>query len=117
VTSAHRILQLFVQPFEGSLIRVSHEGTRGLYRASPGKSRADLVGFAADGAYVSISRADGSSQAEFKAVNDFGSNKGWRLDKHVRVLADINGDDLLDIVGFGDAGVFVALANLDVTYR
>ena len=33
---------------------------------------------------------------------------GWRIDKHPRFLADITGDGRADIIGFGDAGVYVA---------
>ena len=32
---------------------------------------------------------------------------GWRVDRHPRFLADLTGDGRADIVGFGDAGVWV----------
>jgi hypothetical protein len=35
---------------------------------------------------------------------------GWRAAKHVRVLADVNKDGLADVIGFGNAGVAVAVA-------
>jgi hypothetical protein len=44
---------------------------------------------------------------------DFGVNKGWDPSKHVRLLADINKDGKSDIVGFGDDGVWTALAISD----
>jgi hypothetical protein len=33
---------------------------------------------------------------------------GWRVDQHPRFLADINGDGRADVVGFGNAGVYVS---------
>src|SRR5262249_23195153 len=36
------------------------------------------------------------------------SSKGWNPEFHPRMLADINGDNHKDVVGFGDAGVWVA---------
>ncbi len=42
---------------------------------------------------------------------------GWRVEKHPRFLADITGDGKADIVGFGDAGVYVALANSDGVFQ
>ena len=44
-------------------------------------------------------------------VEDFGPQQGWRVDRHPRFLADTTGDGLPDIVGFGDAGVYVARAD------
>ena len=41
---------------------------------------------------------------------------GWRVEKHPRFLADITGDGRADIVGFGDAGVFMALSNGDGSF-
>ena len=34
---------------------------------------------------------------------------GWRVDRHPRLLGDVNGDGRVDIVGFGNAGAFVSL--------
>ena len=42
-------------------------------------------------------------------MNNFGYNAGgWRVEKHPRFLADTTGDGRADIVGFGNAGVWVA---------
>jgi hypothetical protein len=35
---------------------------------------------------------------------------------YLREMADVNGDGRSDIVGFGEAGVYVALANIDGWY-
>ena len=43
-------------------------------------------------------------------VANFGySAGGWRVDQHPRFLADLTGDGRADIVGFGNAGVWVTL--------
>ena len=47
-------------------------------------------------------------------LSNFGyddSAGGYRNDKHIRTVADVNGDGLADIVAFGGAGVYVALAH------
>jgi hypothetical protein len=41
---------------------------------------------------------------------DFGVAQSWRVDRHPRFMADITGDGRSDIVGFGDAGVYTAVA-------
>ena len=40
---------------------------------------------------------------------EFGYNQGWRVPLHPRYLADLTGDGKADIIGFGDAGVWIAL--------
>ena len=42
-------------------------------------------------------------------ITNFGYNAGgWRVDQHPRFLADTTGDGRVDIVGFGNAGVYVS---------
>ena len=83
-----------------------------------GIGRADIVGFGDAGVYVALSNGDGTfSFTPVPAINDFGFDAGgWRVDKHPRFSADL-GNKRGDIVGFGDAGVYVSLANLDGTYE
>ena len=77
-----------------------------------GDGRADIVGFGDAGVWTALSNGDGTFQAPQFVVADFGFNAGgWRVEKHPRFLADITGDGRADIVGFGDAGVYVALAH------
>ena len=75
-----------------------------------GDGRDDVVGFGGAGTYVST-----STGARFNApslwVANFGydaSAAGWRVEKHPRMMADVNGDGRDDVVGFGDAGVYVS---------
>jgi hypothetical protein len=82
-----------------------------------GDKRADIVGFGNDGVYIALSNGDGTFQQPTRFVlADFGYNNSWRVDKHLRFLADISGEGRADIVGFGDSGVLVALANSDGTF-
>ena len=51
-------------------------------------------------------------------VGDFGYNAGgWRVNRHSRFLADLTGNGRADIVGFGNAGVWVSRNNGDGTSR
>ncbi|TFK25608.1 Psathyrella Velutina lectin At 1.5a resolution, partial [Coprinopsis marcescibilis] len=78
---------------------------------------ADIVGFAHAGVYIS----DNVNQGEYKqprcAVYDFGNEQGWRVDRHLRFLADVTGDGFPDIVGFGDNDVIVGVNNKDGTFQ
>ena len=82
-----------------------------------GDGRADIVGFGDAGVWTALSNGDGTFQAPQFVLADFGFEAGgWRVEKHPRFLADITGDGRADIVGFGDAGVFVALSNGDGSF-
>jgi hypothetical protein len=41
---------------------------------------------------------------------------GWRVEKHPRLLADVNGDKFADIVGFGNHGTYVAQGKADGSF-
>jgi hypothetical protein len=82
-----------------------------------GDGRADIVGFGDAGVYVARNNGDGTFQAVQLVVNNFGYSAGWRVDRHPRFLADVMGNGLPDIVGFGDAGVYVAANNGDDTFQ
>lgn len=49
------------------------------------------------------------------ALNDFGYDAGWRLELHLRFLADVTGDRLVDIVSFGENHVYIGRNNGDET--
>ena len=81
-----------------------------------GDGRDDLVGFGNAGVIVSYAQPDGSFTAPQLEVRDFGRNQGWRVDQHVRELADLSGNGTADIVGFGYSGVTISHGRADRTF-
>ena len=83
-----------------------------------GDGRADIVGFGDGGVWVSLNKGDGTFKPVQKVVDNFAYVAGgWRVEKHPRFLADLTGDGRADIVGFGDAGVWVSLNKGDGTFK
>jgi hypothetical protein len=76
-----------------------------------GDGKADIVGFGDAGVWIALNNGGGTFGPAQFALEDFGYQQAWRVEKHVRLLADLTGDCKGDIVGFGDAGVYVALNN------
>ncbi len=74
---------------------------------------ADIIGFGDAGVWIAIGIGDGTFRDPQFIIEDFGYNQGWRVDKHPRLLADLTGKGYPSIVGFGDAGVYVALNKED----
>jgi hypothetical protein len=73
-----------------------------------GDGRPDIVGFGDAGVWVSRNNGNGTFQAPQKVVDNFAYNAGgWRVEKHPRFVVDLTGDSRAEIVGFGDAGVYV----------
>src|SRR5215469_13580010 len=81
-----------------------------------GNGKADLVGFGNDGVWVALSNGDGTFQPPKLVLAGFNPAEGWQGAKHLRIMADLNGDRRADIVGFGDAGVYSALSNGNGTF-
>src|SRR5438067_919233 len=75
-----------------------------------GAARPASVGFAGPVAWPALALGDGGFTERQLVSSDFGVTQGWRVDQHPRFLADINGDGLADIVGFGLEGTWTALA-------
>jgi hypothetical protein len=77
-----------------------------------GDGRADIVGFSSAGVYVSLAAAGGHFAMPTFELAAFGTGAGgWSSDNtYPRTLADVNADGKADIVGFGQAGVYVSLA-------
>jgi FG-GAP-like repeat len=50
-------------------------------------------------------------------LENFGVKQEWSPAKHIRVMADLNGDHYPDIIGFGDGGVWAALGNGDGSFQ
>lgn len=75
-----------------------------------GDGRQDIVGFGNDGVHVSLSTGTAFTSPE-RWVDAFGHDAGdWRSYRHIRALADVDADGRQDIVGIGNAGVFVSLS-------
>lgn len=74
-----------------------------------GDGCSDIVGFGEDSVWVAFADGAGGFGPTRRAVPGFAFRDGWRTDVHLRTLADLTGDGRPDIVGFGDAGVWVAL--------
>jgi hypothetical protein len=81
-----------------------------------GDGRADIVGFGDAGVYRSVAQPDGSFGPVQFVVANFGTQQGWRVDRHPRFLADTTGDGRADIVGFGDAGPYSVQAQPDGSF-
>ncbi|MGE5272035.1 MAG: NF038122 family metalloprotease [Thiohalocapsa sp.] len=79
-----------------------------------GDGKADIVGFGANGVYVSLATGDGKFADPVRTLDFFGTSAAagsWTSQSgSPRELADVNGDGKDDIVGFGADGVYVALA-------
>ena len=76
-----------------------------------GDDMADIVGFGNGGTYVALATGGGQFGPLTYRLGQFGNDQGWgSFDHNPRTLADVNGDDMADIVGFGSGGTYVALA-------
>ena len=83
-----------------------------------GDGVADIVGFGNAGVYVSRNNGNGTFQAPQLVVQNFGYDAGgWRVDQHPRFVVDVTGDGVADIVGFGNAGVYVSRNNGNGTFQ
>jgi len=69
----------------------------------------DIIGFGDAGVWVSLNNGNGTFQPPKLVVNNFGhSAGGWRVENHLRFVADLTGNGCANIIGFGDAGVWVS---------
>jgi hypothetical protein len=84
-----------------------------------GDGRVDILAFGAYGAMVALGQDPASHGGEpfgqaYLGLADFGLNQGWHSPTVLpRVLGDVNGDGILDIVGFGNSATYTALGSND----
>ncbi|KAH6916134.1 lectin PVL [Coprinopsis sp. MPI-PUGE-AT-0042] len=82
-----------------------------------GDGKADILGFKGDGAFVSLNDGQGNFKPMILAVHDFGTSQGWEVDKHPRFVLPLTNKKTADIIGFGHAGVYVAMNRGDGTFE
>jgi hypothetical protein len=77
-----------------------------------GDGMADIVGFGSDMVQVSLATGNGHFASPVLGIQNYTVNTGgWNSQDHYpRLLADVNGDGMADIVGFGSDRVQVSLA-------
>ncbi len=72
----------------------------------------DIIAFGAAGVYVSMGQNPAANNGQpfgqlYLAMADMGTDQGW-TSQTPRLIGDVTGDGIPDIVGFGDASTFVA---------
>jgi hypothetical protein len=77
-----------------------------------GDHRADIVAFGGNGIYIATGNANGTFNPATLDLQGFGSSDaagGWSSqDQYPRLLADLTGDQIPDIVAFGASGVYAS---------
>jgi phospholipase C len=81
-----------------------------------GNHAADILGFGYDGVWVSLNDGNGNFSRPNIGINDFCIATGWSIEKHARFLANLTESGYPDIIGFGDADVYVARGKGDGTF-
>ncbi len=76
-----------------------------------GDGKDDIVGFGGDGVFVSFSEGNGRFSEPKMMLKSFAINAGnWQVNRHPRMVADVNGDGRADLIGINDEGVLVSLS-------
>ena len=84
-----------------------------------GDGRADIIGFGGDVVYVALAKTDNSGTFEVAtpASSQFGNAAWGTFDLRPRQVADVDGDNLPEIVGFAENNVRVALPDPNGTFH
>jgi hypothetical protein len=77
----------------------------------------DILGFGNNGVWAAINDKNRGFKTPVFTPGLFGYNQGWRVDKHPRLIIDLNGDGIADLIGFGDAGIYTAIGRGDGTFE
>jgi probable HAF family extracellular repeat protein len=78
----------------------------------------DIIAFGAAGVYVSMGQDPATHNGEpfgqlYLALANFGSDQGWTVSGTPRLVGDVTGDGIPDIVGFGTSDTYVAVGSYD----
>ncbi|EPJ48893.1 MAG: hypothetical protein OFPI_27180 [Osedax symbiont Rs2] len=69
--------------------------------------QADLVGFSNRGLQVALSTGTRFAASQLWS-SDYGYTAGWRIKPHRRMLVDVNGDGIVDLLGINRDGIHVS---------
>src|SRR5207302_1244133 len=74
----------------------------------------DIIAFGAAGVYVAMGQNPMTHGGEpfgqmYLAMTDFGSSQGWSVSTTPRLVGDVTGDGVPDIVGFGYNSTYVVV--------
>ena len=78
----------------------------------------DIIAFGQNGVYVAMGQDPTTHGGEpfgakYLAMSGMGVSDGWSTSKTPRIIADVNNDGVVDIVGFGSSKTFIALGSID----
>jgi autotransporter passenger strand-loop-strand repeat protein len=78
----------------------------------------DIIAFGAAGVYVSMGQDPTTHNGQpfgqlYLALANFGSDQGWSVSGTPRLVGDVTGDGIPDIVGFGTSDTYVAVGSYD----
>ena len=76
----------------------------------------DIIAFGTSYTYVSMGMSNGYFAPQTRAIKEYSYDRGWRVEKHPRMLGDINGDGRIDIIAFGTHETNISFGKVDGTF-